>query len=241
MRRQAVADGQRLDGAGERDAAIRRSLREGLLRTDAELHRQRLRCRNTRIHQWQNRFRRHGYPAEQRGSNTPRHGSGAARIPWNLPTVFGPVAISYNINAVDTLVFDAPTLAQDLQRHDHQVERSGDRQAQPVHAAGRHHGCTRSDESGTTRDVPGLSRGRRRRSVGKGTGRTFQGGVGKGRVGNEGTAATVKNTEGAITYNEWSFCQAQNLFTAKIGTADRWASGPNRSADHRRPGQRVGQ
>jgi phosphate transport system substrate-binding protein len=26
--------------------------------------------------------------------------------------VFGPVAISYNINAVDTLVLDAPTLAK---------------------------------------------------------------------------------------------------------------------------------
>jgi phosphate transport system substrate-binding protein len=54
--------------------------------------------------------------------------------------------------------------------------------------------------------------------MGKGTGRTFKGGVGTPGEGNEGTAATVKNTEGAITYNEWSFAQAQNVFTAKIVT-----------------------
>ncbi len=52
----------------------------------------------------------------------------------------------------------------------------------------------------------------------RGTGKTFKGDVGKSGVGNEGAAATVKNTEGAITYNEWSFAQAQRLFTAKILT-----------------------
>jgi phosphate transport system substrate-binding protein len=43
-------------------------------------------------------------------------------------------------------------------------------------------------------------------------------GAGVGAKGNEGTAAAVKNTEGAITYNEWSFAQAQNLYWAKIVT-----------------------
>src|SRR6202034_779467 len=31
---------------------------------------------------------------------------------WNLPVVFGPIAITYNLNAVDNLVLDAPTLAR---------------------------------------------------------------------------------------------------------------------------------
>ncbi|MBV8346196.1 MAG: substrate-binding domain-containing protein [Mycolicibacterium sp.] len=54
---------------------------------------------------------------------------------------------------------------------------------------------------------------------GKGAGKTFNGGVGQGAAGNEGTSATVKNTEGAITYNEWSFAQQQSLFAAKIVTS----------------------
>jgi phosphate transport system substrate-binding protein len=31
---------------------------------------------------------------------------------WNLPVVFGPLAITYNLQAVDRLVLDAPTLAK---------------------------------------------------------------------------------------------------------------------------------
>ena len=31
---------------------------------------------------------------------------------WNLPVVFGPMAITYNLAAVDSLVLDAPTLAK---------------------------------------------------------------------------------------------------------------------------------
>src|SRR5262249_13611742 len=53
----------------------------------------------------------------------------------------------------------------------------------------------------------------------KGAGRSFKGGIGESGVGNDGTAATVKNTEGAITYNEWSFAQAHHLFMAKILTS----------------------
>ena len=38
-------------------------------------------------------------------------------------------------------------------------------------------------------------------------------------MGNDGTAAAVKRTEGAITYNEWSFAQGQHLDMAKIITS----------------------
>ena len=54
------------------------------------------------------------------GSDTPLSGDqyDAARKrcggadPWNLPVVFGPLAITYNLAAVDSLVLDAPTLAK---------------------------------------------------------------------------------------------------------------------------------
>ena len=138
--------------------------------------------------------------------------------PWNLPTVFGPVAISYNINAVDTLVLDAPTLAQIFNGtitrwNDPAITRLN--QSMPP---GDITVVYRSDESGTTETFQDYLEAASDGAWAKGTGRTFQGGVGEGGVGNEGTAATVKNTEGAITYNEWSFAQAQNLFTAKIVT-----------------------
>ena len=138
--------------------------------------------------------------------------------PWNLPMVFGPVAISYNINAVDTLVLDAPTLAKIFNGtitkwNDPAITRLN--QSMPP---GDITVVYRSDESGTTETFQNYLEAASDGAWGKGTGRTFNGGVGKSGVGNEGTAATVKNTEGAITYNEWSFAQAQNLFTAKIVT-----------------------
>ena len=46
---------------------------------------------------------------------------------WNLPVVFGPIAITYNVNGVTSLNLDGPTAAQDLQRRHHHLERSGDR------------------------------------------------------------------------------------------------------------------
>ena len=138
--------------------------------------------------------------------------------PWNLPMVFGPVAISHNINAVDTLVLDAPTLAKIFNGtitkwNDPAITRLN--QSMPP---GDITVVYRSDESGTTETFQDYLEAASDGAWGKGTGRTFNGGVGKSGVGNEGTAATVKNTEGAITYNEWSFAQAQNLFTAKIVT-----------------------
>src|SRR5262249_3362063 len=45
------------------------------------------------------------------------------------------------------------------------------------------------------------------------------GGVGEDAMGNDGTAAAVKRTEGAITYNEWSCAPAQHLDMAKIITS----------------------
>ena len=51
-----------------------------------------------------------------------------------------------------------------------------------------------------------------------GAGKTFNGGVGTGAAGNNGTSAAVKATEGAISYNELSFALQQGLFAAEIKT-----------------------
>ena len=54
---------------------------------------------------------------------------------------------------------------------------------------------------------------------GKGAGKTFNGGVGEGAKGNEGTSAAIKNTAGSITYNEWSYAKSQGLQMARIITS----------------------
>jgi dTDP-4-dehydrorhamnose 3,5-epimerase-like enzyme len=54
---------------------------------------------------------------------------------------------------------------------------------------------------------------------GKRAGKVFNGGVGQGAAGNEGTSAMVKDNDDAITYNEWLFAQAQRLFAARIVTS----------------------
>lgn len=137
---------------------------------------------------------------------------------WNLPVVFGPVAITYNLSTVDTLVLDGPTAAKifngTITRWDDPAitALNENMPSEPIQVV------YRSDASGTTDNFQAYLDAASNGAWGKGTGKTFNGGVGKGAPGNEGTSATVKNTEGAITYNEWSFAQRQRLFAAEILT-----------------------
>ena len=77
----------------------------------------------------------------------------------------------------------------------------------------------RSDESGTTDNFQRYLDTASNGAWDRGAGKTFNGGVGEGAKGNDGAAAAVKSTEGAITYNEWSFAQAQHLDMAKVITS----------------------
>jgi len=138
---------------------------------------------------------------------------------WNLPVVFGPVAITYNLSTVDTLVLDGPTAAKifngTITQWDDPAIRALNESmpSEPIHVV------YRSDASGTTDNFQQYLDAASNGAWGKGAGTTFNGGVGQGAAGNEGTSATVKDTEGAITYNEWSFAQQQSLFAAKIVTS----------------------
>ena len=138
----------------------------------------------------------------------------------NLPVVFGPLAITYNLNAVDRLVLDAPTLAKifngTITRWDDPAIKAlngEEMPSEPIHVV------FRSDASGTTDNFQQYLEAASNGAWGKGTGKWFSGGVGQPAPGNEGTSTTVKNTEGAITYNEWSFAQGQRLFAARIVTS----------------------
>jgi phosphate transport system substrate-binding protein len=140
---------------------------------------------------------------------------------WNLPTVFGPIAVTYNVAGVDGLVLDGPTLAKifngAVKTWDapeiKALNASATLPAEPINV------LFRSDESGTTDNFQKYLDAASDGAWGKGAGKTFAGGVGEGAKGNEGTSAAIKSTPGSITYNEWSYAKSQGLSVAKVITS----------------------
>jgi phosphate transport system substrate-binding protein len=140
---------------------------------------------------------------------------------WNLPVVFGPIAITYNVKGVTSLILDGPTAAKIFNGgittwNDSAIQALNPGVALPAEPI---HVVFRSDLSGTSDNFQKYLDTAGNGAWGKGAGKQFSGGVGEGAMGNDGTAAAVKRTEGAITYNEWSFAQAQHLDMAKIITS----------------------
>jgi len=137
---------------------------------------------------------------------------------WNLPVVFGPLAITYNLYNVDFLVLDAPTLAGifngSITRWDDPAITALNASMPPENIKVIY----RSDKSGSTANFQTYLQAASDGAWAQGTGREFKGGVGTGATGNEGTSAAVKNTEGAITYNELSFAMDEGLYAAEIKT-----------------------
>lgn len=140
---------------------------------------------------------------------------------WDLPVVFGPIAITYNVKGLDSLNLDGPTAAKIFNGG---ITSWNDPAIQKLNAgatlpAERIHVVFRNDQSGTTDNFQQYLDAASGGAWGKGAGKTFNGGVGEGAKGNDGTSAAIKATEGSITYNEWSFAQAQKLNMAKIVTS----------------------
>ena len=77
----------------------------------------------------------------------------------------------------------------------------------------------RSDKSGTTYNFQKYLDAASNGAWGKGTDEMFDGGVGQGATGNEGTSAALRTTNGSITYNEWSFAVGHQLSMAQIVTS----------------------
>ncbi len=160
------------------------------------------------------------------GSDTPLSGDQYAAAKqrcggadaWNLPVVFGPLAITYNLSAVDTLVLDAPTLAKIFNGT---ITRWDDPALTALNASMPSADIRviyRSDASGTTDNFQSYLQAASGGAWKQGAGKMFNGGVGTGAAGNKGTSALVKATEGAISYNELSFALEQGLFAAEIKT-----------------------
>ena len=140
---------------------------------------------------------------------------------WDLPTVFGPIAVTYNVNGVGSLNLDGPTTAKifngSITKWDDPAIKALNGGAAfpstPIHVV------FRSDKSGTTANFQKYLDFAGNGAWGKGTGEKFNGGVGDGASGNNGTSAALQSTDGSITYNEWSFAVGKQLHMASIITS----------------------
>ena len=140
---------------------------------------------------------------------------------WNLPTVFGPIAVTYNLPGVDGVALDGPTLAKIFNGavttwNAPEITALNSGKTLP---GDKINVVFRSDESGTTDNFQKYLDAASDGAWGKGSGKTFNGGVGEGAKGNEGTSAAIKSTAGSITYNEWSYATKQGLQIADVITS----------------------
>ncbi|QUR68805.1 phosphate ABC transporter substrate-binding protein PstS [Mycobacterium spongiae] len=140
---------------------------------------------------------------------------------WDLPVVFGPIAITFNISGVSSLSLDGPTAARifngAITKWDDPAIKAlnagSDLPPTPIHVV------FRSDQSGTTDNFQKYLEGASNGAWARGAGQTFRGGVGEGANGNDGTSQALKRTDGSITYNEWSFAVGRHLNMAQIITS----------------------
>lgn len=140
--------------------------------------------------------------------------------PWNLPLVFGPIAVTYNIFGVTSLILDGPTIAKIF------TGKIGTWNAPEITALNPDQPLPqqpivviyRGDESGTTDNFQRYLQAAAGTAWDRGAGKDFRGGAGKARDGNAGAAAAVAATPGSVTYTEWSFAQRQELPVARIVT-----------------------
>ena len=140
---------------------------------------------------------------------------------WDLPAVFGPIAVTYNVAGVTSLNLDGPTTAKIFNGsikdwNDPAIKALNadvNLPATPINVV------FRDDKSGTTYNFQKYLDAASDGVWGKGTDETFDGGVGQGASGNEGTSTALRATDGSISYNEWSFAVGHQLSMAQILTS----------------------
>ncbi|OBK59924.1 phosphate ABC transporter substrate-binding protein PstS [Mycobacterium gordonae] len=140
---------------------------------------------------------------------------------WNLPVVFGPIAIAFHLRGVPTLNLDGPTAAKVFSGavtswDDPAIQALNAGVALPPEPI---RVVFRSDQSGTSDNFQRYLDTAGGDAWGKGAAKVFNGGVGEGAAGSDGVAAAVASAEGSVTYVEWSFALARKLSVAKVVTS----------------------
>ncbi|BBY40836.1 phosphate-binding protein PstS [Mycobacterium mantenii] len=139
---------------------------------------------------------------------------------WDLPLVFGPIAIAYNLPGNPALVLNSDALAKIFSG---KITRWND----PILAALNPGAALpdtkitpiyRTDSSGTTDNVQKYLTAAAPQSWAKGVGTEFQGGVGEGAEKSAGVVQAVRATPGSVGYVEKGFADQAAMPYAKIAT-----------------------
>jgi phosphate transport system substrate-binding protein len=136
----------------------------------------------------------------------------------NLPMVVGPIAVVYNVDGVDSLQLDAPTLAKIFSGkitkwNDPAIAGQNSGAKLPATTIQTVH---RSDESGT---VDNFTKYLSKTAEADWTfdhAKAWKAPGGTGVKGSDGVASTLKSTAGTIGFVEYSFAQNSDLKMAKI-------------------------
>ncbi|MBO0864358.1 MAG: phosphate ABC transporter substrate-binding protein PstS [Mycobacterium sp.] len=139
---------------------------------------------------------------------------------WDLPLVFGPVAMAYNLTGVKTLVLNGDVLAKIFSGaikswNDPAITALNpgvalpDMPITPIY---------RSDSSGTTDNFQQYLAAAAPESWTKGAGTEFRGGVGKGADKSTGLIEAVHATPGGIGYVEEGYAAEADVPFAQIDT-----------------------
>ncbi|OBG03953.1 phosphate ABC transporter substrate-binding protein PstS [Mycobacterium intracellulare] len=155
--------------------------------------------------------------AEQIGPAASRCGGNPA---WDLPLVFGPIALAYNLPGNPALVVSSDAVAKIFTG---KITTWND----PI-LVGLNPGVAlpdtritpiyRSDSSGTTDNVQKYLTAAAPQSWAKGVGTEFQGGVGEGAAKSSGVIQAVQAIPGAIGYVQKGFADQARMSYAKIAT-----------------------
>ena len=141
---------------------------------------------------------------------------------WDLPLVFGPIALVYNLPGIQGLVVNGDALAKIFSGritawNDPMLAALNpgvalpDTKITPIY---------RSDSSGTTDNLQKYLTVAAPQSWTRGVGTEFQGGVGEGAAKSAGVIQAVRATPGAIGYVEKGFADQAGLPYAQIDTGN---------------------
>ncbi|GAA3979094.1 phosphate ABC transporter substrate-binding protein PstS [Streptomyces marokkonensis] len=127
----------------------------------------------------------------------------------DLPMVGGPIAVGFNVPGVDTLVLDAPTLAQIFDSkitnwNDEAIAKLNPEAELPDLKIQAFH---RSDESGTTDNFTKYLKAAAPQDWKYEGGKSWEAKGGQSAQGSSGLAQQVKQTSGAISYFELSYAK----------------------------------
>jgi phosphate transport system substrate-binding protein len=144
--------------------------------------------------------------------------------PVHVPTVLGAVTVSYNVSGVDKgAKLDGPTVANIFLG---KIKKWNDPAIAKLNAGVQLPStditvCHRSDESGTTKNFTEfLADYSPEWKSGPGVDKTVKWPTGTGAKGNDGVAACVKQTDGAVGYVEQAYALQNDFATAAVKNKD---------------------